>query len=200
MRLVNTIATTAQAVFLTVLISIPWGGIIGTLMSLLNDDPATKWYHLAAGGALLAPILAIVFESPIQRVVMLLAKLPYMWIVVLPFALLRFVFSVIPAMIAVRIISAPARSPAAVPCPFEGIIRAIQPVEIAGKAYDSNDVVFEILNDWSVKQDNQTWGRVNADGFLRPNSAASPADVSAARIHDRRLLINDRDVGVLNPK
>ena len=200
MRLVNTIATTAQAVFLTVLISIPWGGIIGTLMSLLNDDPATKWYHLAAGGALLAPILAIVFESPVQRVVMLIAKLPYMWIAVLPFALLRFIFSVIPAMIAVRIISAPPRSPAAILCPFEGIIRATQPVEIAGKSYGSNDVVFEILNDWSVKQGNQSWGRINADGILWPSSIASSADTSAARIHERRLLINNREVGVLNSK
>lgn len=202
MRFTNSIAKSAYAVLLTILISIPWGASVGALMSLLNDDHSTKWYHLAAGGAVLAPILAIVFESPVQNLVVLIAKIPFMWVALLPFALLRFIFSAIPAMIADRIASNTHKGRIVSPCPFEGIVRVQSPekIEVAGKNYSHNDIVFKIRDDWSVMQDDRPWGTITTDGTILPNAEnAARLSVSslAPRIHERRLFVGDKAVGAL---
>lgn len=205
MKLANSIATSAYAVLLTVLISIPWGAAVGGLLGLLNDDPGSKGHSFVIGGALLAPMLALAFESPFQRLVMLIARLPLMWVFVLPFALLRFIFSVVPAMIAMRIVAATPKDAVVILCPYEGVVRIqfVEKIKIAQETYASGDVIFEIHGDWTVTKNNHRWGRISNDGSLLPSQAQSDRALETpmpARIQEGKLFVDEKAVGVLSPK
>ena len=76
------------------LFSVGWGAIAGLIMGVVGHDPGMPWYGAMAGGAAIGPLLTVVFETPLRKLVLIVNQFPYVgWAIVLPFALMRYMFS-----------------------------------------------------------------------------------------------------------
>ena len=63
------------------LLTAVWGGLIGIVISFLQDDTYVSFFEKLfggfVGGAIIAIVLFIMYETPFNIVIQLIAKIPY---------------------------------------------------------------------------------------------------------------------------
>jgi len=93
MKLADAAIHDAKLMGWALLFSAIWGGVAGIGFMQFSGGSHMAWYNAFIGGAVIGPALTLVFESPLRRIVQAINGIGFGWALVLPFAIMRFVFS-----------------------------------------------------------------------------------------------------------
>jgi hypothetical protein len=75
------------------LLCIGWGFVLGLLMGMFQGSgPQSSLFSMAIGGSMLSVILFIMYETPFNKIIQLLVKIPFVWIIFIIPLLMYWVF------------------------------------------------------------------------------------------------------------
>lgn len=200
MRLLEAAVLQTKVVLLAMVLAVPLGALAGVGLAKLSGDPNLS--NGVASGAVVGPVLVMVFDGPLGFVFRWLARSPAWWLV-LPIALLRVIFALPAVWLASFLVGRGAAEPptrgAPEGCPFAGAVFALDAVRLLGRDFTGGDHLFDIERDWSLRRDARPIGRADATGVLHLELPALGGSTALGRLAADRLVIDGRAVGELRP-